>query len=440
MNNKPTHILDGKVVRELSPSEFNRKQPKLLQSSVILPSQYQSYAVCVEFAKDWFLDKFDKSFFNSVYVDGKHSFDEFRKYSEIDQKIKRVNPILAIFPAIDMTNNRNWIDSMPEIPMLLRRSRFEGVFFSDNSTCNSKHLQIMFKTILMNFNFKMRVNTRAEELDLFEFIKLVHRAGFTETQNLTLDIHVPKDIIAEIAVDQGFTVDKNLNVDKPMELLRYLNSYSLIPFVYKLRCANGNNEFFIKVPNCVAHIRSEMPSMDDGERQDTMTTNYTIDFSIEVEMTAPYAYTYYSQCEQKFINTRPKNSDGMISVMRAIKTKVPELDEHKWNLTSTTEYMVDDEDIGTCIDINFTDLFKGTDVEKLIEHANYIHINPAAFINIKLFNDGLEREYHMDWSTLICHMKGSCENITTVIGIYLDMEYVNNTLAQLKDLTSSRLH
>ena len=225
-----------------------------------------------------------------------------------------------------------------------------------------------------------------------------------------------------------------------MELLRYLNAHSLIPFVYKLRCSNGNNEFFIKVPNCVAHIKSEMPSMDDGERQDTMTTNYTIDFAIEVEMTAPYAYTYYSQCEQKFINTRPKNSDGMITVMRAIKTRVPELDEHKWNLTSTTEYIVDDKDLGSCIDIDFTDLFKGTDIEKLINHANYIHINPSAFINIKLFNDGLEREYHMDWSTLICHMKGSCENITTVIGIYLDMDYVNNTLAQLRDLTTSRLH
>ena len=323
--------------------------------------------------------------------------------------------------------------------MLLRRSRFDGTFFSDMSECNSKHLQIMFKTILMNFTFKMRLNTRAEQLDLFEFIKIVHRAGYTETQNLTLDIHVPKEIIAEIANDQGFEVDENLNVDKPLDLLRYLNAHSYIPFVYKLRCANGNNEFFIKVPNCVAHIRSEMPSMDDGERQNTMLTNYTIDFNVEIEMTAPYSYTYYSQCEQTFINTRPTNSDGMIAVMRAIKTDVPELDEHKWKLASTTEYMVDESDLGTCIDIDFTDLFKGSDIEQLIKHANYIRINPSVFINIKLFNDGIEREYHMDWSTLICHMKLSCENITTVIGIYLDMDYVNNTLAQLQDLTSSRL-
>ena len=438
---KPDHILTGDNLRELSPREcFNKKMPRLLRSSVTLPSQYQSYAVCVEFAKEWFLDKFAYNFFNSIYVDGKHSFDEFKKYSDIDQKLRRVNPILAIIPSIDMTNNRNWIDSMPEIPLALRRSRFEGTFFHDLSDCNSKHLQIIFKTILMNFTFKMRVDTRAEELDLFEFVKLMHRAGYTETQNLTLDIHVPREIIAQIAYDQGFKVDDNLDVDKPLELLRYLNAHSFIPFIYKLRCANGNKEFFIKVPNCVAHIRSEMPSMDDGERQNAITKNYTIDFNVEIEMTAPYAYTYYSQCDQKFINTRPINSDGMISVMRAIKTEVPDVDEHKWKLASTTEYMVDESDLGTCIDIDFKDLFKGSDIQKLIDHANYIHINPSLFINIKLYNDGLEREYHMDWNTLICHMKLSCENETTVIGIYLDMDYVNNTLIQLKDLTSSRLH
>lgn len=435
----PDHLINGGI-HELSPMEFNKKKPRILRSSVILPSQYQSYSICVEFAKEWFLEKFADNFFNSIYVDGKHSFDEFRKYSDIDDKLRRVNPILAILPAIDMSNNRNWVDSSPEIPMMLQRSRFDGTFFNDMSECNSSHLQIMFKTILMNFTYKMRVNTRAEELDLFEFVKLKHRAGFTETRELSLDIHIPKEIIAQIAFDNGYTVDEQLNVDKPLELLRYLNAHSYIPFVYKLRCSNGNNEYFIKVPNCVAHIRTEMPSMDDGERQNTLLTNYNIDFGVEIEMTAPYAYTYYSQCDQKFINSRPINADGMISVMRAVKTEVPEVDEHKWKLASTTEYMSDEVDLGTCITIDFTELFKGSDIKRLIEHANYIHINPSLFINIKLFNDGLEREYHMDWSTLRCTMKLSLENITTVIGIYLDMDYVNNTLAQLDDLTSSRLH
>lgn len=439
---KPNHIITGKM-RELSLKDiYTRQQPRIYRSSLILPSQYQSYAICTEFAKEWFLEKFANNFFNSIFVEGKHSFDEFRKFSSIDEKLKRINPILAIVPAIDVAHNRNWVDSTPEMPMLLRRSRFDGTFFNDVKACNSLHLQVIFQTILMNFTYKMRVNTRAEQLDLFNFIKIKHRAGYSETRELALDVHVPKEIIAQIACDNGFKVDSQLNVDKPLNLLKYLNAHSYIPFVYKLRYSNGNNEFFIKVPNCVAHIKSELPNIDEGERQNTITTNYTIEFNVEIEMTAPYAFTYFSQCEQKYLNITGKevNVDCGISVLRAVKTDIPQYDEHIWKLLLTTEYLVEEEDIGTEISIDLNGLFAGTDLEKIINHTKSIGINPSIFINIKLFNNGLERCFTLDWKTLTCKITGPIDNITTVIALYCDVEYINNTLAQLKDLESSRLH
>ena len=125
-----------------------KKTPKVMRTSVTLPSQHQAYAVCVEFAKKWFLEKFKPNYFNSIYVEGSHSFDEFRKFSEIDQKLKRSNPLLAIIPSIDTSHNRQWIDSQPEIPLMLRRSRIEGTFF--NVMQKGLHCQLIFKTILMN--------------------------------------------------------------------------------------------------------------------------------------------------------------------------------------------------------------------------------------------------------------------------------------------------
>lgn len=438
---KPTHVFNGQKLKEIDIHSLRNTKPRVMRSSVTLPSQYQSYAICVQFAKEWFLEKFSDKYFNSVFVDGKHSFDEFRKFSTLEEKMTRTNPLLAIIPTIDPAINRNWIDTTPEIPMLLRRSRIEGSFFNDKiSECNSIHLQIIFKTILMQFAFKMRVNTKAEQLDLCEFIKLKHRAGFTETRELCLDIHVPKEIIAQIAYDNGFEVEENLNIKKPKELLRYLNAHSLIPFIYKLRCSSGNNEFFIKVPNCTAHIRTELPSIDDGERQNMITTNYTIDFNVEIEMTAPYSYTYYSQCDQKFINSKPINSDGMIAVMRAIMTEIPDYDEHKWKLLSTTEYMVEEEDLKEEIIIDLNEYFKHTELKEIIDYTKYIHINPLTFMNFKIYNDGLERCYSIDWKEMQLKVIGKVENITTVIAVYCDMDYVNNTIAHLKDLESSRLH
>lgn len=419
-----------KSIRELKPEDLYKKYTKrYMNSSVILPSQAQSYNVCVEFAKDWFLEKFPENYFNSIYVEGKYSYDEFRKFSKIDEQLKKTNPILAIVPTINIEHSRDWIDSSPEIPMMLRRSKMEGCFFNDED--KAIHLQIIFKTILMNFSYKIRLDTKSEQLDMAEFIKLKHRAGYTETRTLSLDMHVPKEIIAQIAIDNGFSIDENLNIKDPFLFINYLNSHSLIPFIYKLRYDNGNNEFFIRVPNCHAHIKCELPSIDDGERDNMITTNYNVDFSIEVEMLSPYCYNYFSQKEQKCITGKPINVDGTLTVMKYIKTDVPDFDEHHWELFTTTEYLVEEDDLKKPLVIDFNEFFAESDLKLIMEYTKSKAINPACFINFKFYNDGIERIYDVDWGAMKC-MICNITNITTVIAVYCDLNYINNTLNYLK--------
>lgn len=410
-----------------------KKTPKVMRTSVTLPSQHQAYAVCVEFAKKWFLEKFKPNYFNSIYVEGSHSFDEFRKFSEIDQKLKRSNPLLAIIPSIDTSHNRQWIDSQPEIPLMLRRSRIEGTFFNDMQ--KGLHCQLIFKTILMNFTYKIRSDTRAEQLDLAEFIKLKHRAGWTETRDIAVDIHIPKQIILQIAFDNGFKITNDGEVEEPMKLLEYLNSHSYIPFLYKLRCSTGNKEFFLKVPNCVAHIKTEIPSIDDGERQDMTSSNYNIDFQIEIEMTAPYCYTYFSQHEHPFLISMPTYSNyDKIAIMAAQMTILPDVDCNGWDKIVTTEYDVDEEDLKAPIDIDFKELFRGHDLEKIINFTRAIAVSPTVFLNFIMFNDAIDLPYRMDWDSLICHIERPITNCTTVIGIYADRKYINDTLIYLDEM------
>ena len=424
-------------LREIKPADLCKGYTnRYLLSSVILPSQYQAYSLCTEFAKEWFLDKFNKNYFNSIYVEGKHSFDEFRKFSEIDDQLKRVNPILAIVPVIDMSHNRDWIDSTPEIPLNLRRTKMEGTFFNDLE--KGIHVQLMFKTIKMSFNYKIRLNTRAEQLDMFEYIKIKHRAGWSESKEVSLDIHVPKEIMVQMAYDAGIQIKDNL-ITEPIKLLNYANSHSYLPFLYKMRCVNGNNEFFVKVPNCMVHLKSEMPSMDDGERQNALTTNYTIDFNVEFEMTAPYMYTYYSQKEQTHIIDEGISQDNTIVIMKSVRTQIPDFDEHKWQLYTTTEYMVDKEDLNQELEIDFDEFFEGTDLKEIMHYTKNIALHPSVFINFKFFNDGEPKEYEMDWTNMKCKLKGEIYNVTTVIGIYCDMAYINNVMTNLEDMDKSRI-
>ena len=212
-------------MRILDPHEiYMEEQPRLLRSSVMLPSQYNAYAVCTEFARDWFLDKWPRDKFNSIYVDGSKSFDQFRMFSKLKKKIKRTNPVMAIIPTIDMAYNRNFIDSNMELGGYLRRSRFEGTIFRDQRPHKGLYLAVQFKSIMMNFTYRIRNDTKAQMLDDMEYIKFKHRAGLTESQNIPLDIHVPKKIIAQMAFDNNIAT---LSVG----IAPTLNQYSTLSFL-----------------------------------------------------------------------------------------------------------------------------------------------------------------------------------------------------------------
>lgn len=415
-------------LRKINPSDLYRHNtPRLLRSSIMLPSQYNSYAVCTEFARDWFLEKFPRNFFNSIYMDGSKSFDQFRMFSKIDQQLKRTNPVLAIVPSIDINHNRNFIDSNMEIGGYLRRSRMEGTIFADKRPEKGLYLAVQFKTILMNFTYRIRRDTKAEQLDTIEFIKYKHRAGMTENQYIPLDIHIPKKIIAQIAFDNGIATDDFSGPRDPDEMLKYLNSRSLVPFLYKRVNATGNPEYFIRVENCGVHIKAEMPNADDsGERQDAETMNYTLDFSIEVEMTAPYCFTYYSQHEQNIINAGDLvKDDTAILLMKAVRADLPEVNEVGWNQLIKTEYMVENEDLKDYITIDFNELLQG-EILQIVDYTKSVALNPSLFMDFIIFNNDSFVDYEIDWEKNCLTLTEKCTHPGFIIGIYVDMAYVNN--------------
>ena len=417
-------------LRPVDPSRFYiPKTPRLLCSSVTLPSQYNAYATCTEFARNWFLEKFPANYFNSVYMDGSKSFDQFRMFRKINQQLKRTNPLLAITPSINNEHNRDFIDVNMNLGGYLRRTRMEGTFFSDPRPEAGKHLAVQFKTILMNFIYKMRVDTRAQQLDLLEYIKYRCRAGMTESPNITLDIHVPKRIIAQIAFDNGMLKEDFSAVRNPDEMLRYLNSYSFLPFLYKRRNATGNHEFFIRVENCGVHIKADMPSADDGDRQDHEQTNFVIEFPIEIEMLAPYCFTYYSEHEQNIINSNDMikdDSDAGVVLMRAIKVDLPECNECGWPRVINTKYVVDLKDLLDPVEINFKELFEG-ELQQIIDYTRSVAISPSLFLDFIVVNDLEQQEIEIDWSKMTMKMKKVCSHPEFTIGVYADLRYINET-------------
>ena len=417
-------------LRKLEPDEiYADPRPRLLRSSVMLPSLYNSYAVCTEFARDWFLSKWPRNKFNSIYVDGSKSFDQFRMFSKLQDQLKRTNPVLAIIPTMDLSHNRNFIDTNPEIGGYLRRSRFEGTIFTDRRPNKGLYLAVQFKSILMNFTYRIRNDTKAQMIDDMEYIKYRHRAGLTESQYLPLDIHVPKKIIAQMAFDNAIATDDFSGPRDPDEMLKYLNTYSAVPFLYKRVNATGNYEYFMRIENCGVHIKSEMPTGDEsGDRIDHEHVAFVCDFSVEIEMTAPYCFTYYSQGPQDLIAGDTVQDETAIVLFKATKADIPESNEPGWSRVIKTDYVVEMKDLGLKkgLDIDIRPLFTDTELLHIIEYTKAVALNPSLFIDFIIYNDETYRSYEVDWDKYIIHISEKCTYPGFIIGVYIDMSYVNN--------------
>lgn len=417
-------------LRIVKPWELYRPMKKrFLNSSVTLPSQYNAYSICTEWAREWFLSKFPPKFFTNVYIDGSKTFDQFRRFAQLNQQLKRTNPQLAIQPNINTEHSRDFIDRNMELTGYLRRARFDGTFFSDNTNNSSKHLAVQFKTILMTFNYKMRLDTKAQQLDMLEFIKYKHRAAFTESEYIPLDVHVPKKIINQIAFDNNMLSDDFNHIKDNDKMLKYLNTYSVIPFLYKKRNSTGTYEYFIRCDNCGVHVKSELPSGDEqGDRIEMENTNFIIDFQTEVEMLAPFCFVYYSERPQDIINSNDLiNDETSILLMRAARADFPDCNEVGWNKIITTEYIVEDDDLkNDNIVININPLLDG-EIRDIVEYTKSIMLNPSLFMDFLVFNNTSYVKYKMDWDNNQMIIQSKCTHPGFNIAVYIDMKYVNET-------------
>ena len=66
---------------KFKPLKFGRVQKIKLLSSLCTPSYVHAYSLCIGYMKKWFLDHFPENYFKTIYIEGKHVIDEYKKYN-----------------------------------------------------------------------------------------------------------------------------------------------------------------------------------------------------------------------------------------------------------------------------------------------------------------------------------------------------------------------
>ena len=410
-------------------------EPVQLNENISVPSDMHGYSLAIEFARDWFLEQFEKDFFKTVYINGKHVFDDYR--TVLNQKKIRVieKPAVAIIPTIDINFNRENLDLyLGGKNLLIRRSSYnQHGFFSDEE--NNMFMGTYLKQIKLNFNYRIRVASRAQQIDLVNYMKLAFRIGATQSHYLNLDFHIPYDIMLNIAKDSGFEINNECIVDI-YGFLKYLNSHSNVPFLYKFRTVNGKNEFFIKVINAYTHVSClEELSIDDGERNGALDNNFNIDMNMELKIPVPAIYWYLSK---EKLNTKYSQRYALKGLYSYRSFEPPERNENGWDQYLSTEWYNENED--TYLDtINFTTLLGNERLMRVIKHTKETLISPKVFMDIKLYNDTYEIPITIDWDTYDIIVKKDLPSYITKICIYVDKLYLNEQLIASENLDKSRL-
>lgn len=396
-----------------------------LNKNITVAPLHQSYALCIEYMKHWFLKQFSPDFFSWTHIDGSHVFGEMAKLDKkkIMSHMSDDKATLTIIPTIDDDYNRDRLDqNLFGIDQFINTTKIDKAFFQDK--INHRYIMMKMDMMLMNFTYRVKVPSRAMQLDTQKYMKLAFRTNLSESQDVDLDYVLPYPMMLFIARDLGFEI-KDDRICEPIRFLTYLNSCSYIPITYKRSNVNAREEYFVRVDHLPVRLLIRDVTKDDGNKYGHISDDFGIEMQVEVRFPSMQLYVYYTKEEftQIVFGKEAYNIDNTLMMSLHYYDDPPSINDKGWKLTINAQW---EEDKPGDININLNDLFDG----ELSQISNYLvkkYISPSVFIDIQLYSAGMKlEEVDIDWEDMKLHAKNPSDKLISTIAIYIDLEYLNS--------------
>jgi len=129
----------------------------------------------------------------------------------------------------------------------------------------------------------------------------------------------------------------------------------------------------------------------------------------------------------------------MVSSVYTFKgTPIPDTNSRGWHLWLSTTYEEEEENLNKPLIIDFSQLFEG-ELKEYIQTCIYQGMSPSIFCDIIMVNGGEHPVGKMDWNTMTFISNIPVRALGTYIGVYLDMEYINNYIIDTRDGNKNRM-
>lgn len=415
-----------------------RIQETQLNRNITVAPLHQSYALCIEYMRHWFLQKFNPNFFSWVHTDGSHVFGEMAK---IDKK--RVlahmgddNATLTIIPTIDDDYNRDRLDqNLFGIDQFINTTKIDKAFLQD--PVNHKYIMMKMDMMLMNFTFRVKVPSRAMQLDTQKYMKLAFRENLSETNDIDLDYVLPYPMMLYIARDLGFEIKDDKIVD-PIKFLTYLNSRSYVPIVYKRSNVNAREEYFIRMDHMQTRLLIKDVTKDDGNKYGHVSDDFGIEMQVEVRFPSMQLYIYFTKNEFTEITFGKEvaNIDNTLMMSLHYYDDPPAINEKGWKLTINAQW---EEDEPGDINIDLNELFHG-ELSMISRYLLDRFISPAVFLDVRLYVNGRQLETDINWDDMKLHAFNPTDKLVSTIAIYVDLDYLNTARIESYGDTASKIN
>lgn len=412
-------------------------RPKLYKN-LMLPSYVHGYSLAIEYMKQWFLSKFNDGYFKCVHINGKHVLDDWKRFNNYN--IKREKPMLAIVPTLEPDFDRETIDLyQADHKMLLRTSNFQQSFLKDYNSMTFLYMRM--RALKMNFAFKVRVNSRSEQLDLMNKMELWFRIGSTQHEYISADFHLPYDMMLNVAEANNFDIVDGRIVDI-VDFIGYLNKYSDLPIIFKMRAINQKPEFFIRANNLYVHIACpDKLQIDDGDQEGKLMTNYHVEMQATLTMPIPHFFVYFCQDPIKHVIGVNEINGDAIGIYSINNIEIPPQNEVNWTTVVVTDYICDEGD--QTVDLSSILEGKGN-FNRAVKYCKDNHISPESFIDIQVYRSDdickkLDVSMNYENNTLLLPVPMKHEEAIT-IAMYADKEFVNTVVVSSDNAGHTRIN
>ena len=427
---------------------IDRFRPSL-KCDLFIPSYVHSLSIATEFIYNYVFSRFPQDYFKTIHVAGKHPFEDFRRLQKGDLAVREYNQASLSYSIQYDFNDNNLDYNLLSTNKYLKKSQWQRSFFK----CPSKAIYIGMdlEAMLITYNFRFKVETRAQQLDLYNRLRKVFRLGCTETVDIDCDFHLDNSMILAIAKEAGFNIDMSTReVLDPWNFTRFLNSCSQMPILYKLRLVNQKYEYFMRMRNLPVHLDFQNPlDVDDGNQIGMNAHGFSIEFQITMRFPSPRTFALYN--EGKWHHGISVEKDEGVKVFSMKVLDIPEENLKHWPMYGHSDYMADEGE--TIVkEIEIGELFKApvdikvdTSLDDIIQDAIDQFINPDTFVEIAVYTNDLAINgtgripITMDWENRKIKLPPGIIDTYFYLAIYIDREYINSKVIEKTNAQYNRI-